>query len=302
MSHIDMPRVAVVLSTYNGSAYLREQLDSIYSQGHSRIQVFVRDDSSSDGTLAILDQYKRERGLEYVVGENVGPTRSFFLALQAVGNEFDYYALCDQDDVWHSNKVAVAVRALSEVDTDELALFCSELQLCDQSLTPIEKSMLKRSEIRPELLLFDNMCSGNTMVMTRGLREFVLAHDYDGAYYHDWWVAMIAVFFGRLFYCPEALVDYRRTGSNVSSNGKQGMALLLERLRTFLMSGHLANIRKQLESFYKAFADLLSLEQKRLFITALSNSRIKRAFAPFRYRQSIADELQLRFLMLLNLI
>ena len=98
-------KLAVLMSTYNGSKYLRQQLESILNQVcDCEIDIWVRDDGSSDDTLKILREYAAFGRLRWYTGENLKPARSFLdLVKHCPG--YDYYAFSDQDDVWYPNKL-----------------------------------------------------------------------------------------------------------------------------------------------------------------------------------------------------
>ena len=108
------------MSTYNGETYLREQLDSILAQDiqeapiNAYLKILVRDDGSSDGTVGILEDYKRKYPgvVDYYTGENMRTARSFWHLLRNAPDS-DYYAFSDQDDFWLSGKLSRAVKILN---------------------------------------------------------------------------------------------------------------------------------------------------------------------------------------------
>ena len=102
-----MEKVLILLSTYNGTKYIREQIDSIINQQGILPRLLVRDDGSSDNTIDILQEYKKEYSWlfeDVIIGKNVGSTASFCelmkLAFEVYGNQYEYYAFADQDDSW----------------------------------------------------------------------------------------------------------------------------------------------------------------------------------------------------------
>ncbi|MBR7166470.1 MAG: glycosyltransferase [Bacteroidaceae bacterium] len=111
--------VQVLMSTYNGMQYIREQLQSIYAQQGVDLSLLVRDDGSTDGTLQLLDEEQQAGRLSWYSGKNLGPAFSFWDLLHNAP-EAPYYAFCDQDDVWDADKLAVAVAAM-EGDGDKSA-------------------------------------------------------------------------------------------------------------------------------------------------------------------------------------
>jgi len=98
--------ISFALATYNGSKYLKEQLDSFYNQTYKNFEVIVVDDVSTDDTVKILEQYKRKYGLIYFVNStNLGVTKNFEKAISMCSGE--YIALADQDDIWLPKKLEI---------------------------------------------------------------------------------------------------------------------------------------------------------------------------------------------------
>lgn len=112
--HVDL--VAILLCTFNGEKFLSEQLDSLQSQTYQNWVVIASDDGSTDNTLKILQQYKAKWPSGKLSIRN-GPQKGFcqnFLSLACNPDIFaDYYAFCDQDDVWLPEKLDVALRNIA---------------------------------------------------------------------------------------------------------------------------------------------------------------------------------------------
>lgn len=100
--------VQVVMSTYNGEKYLKEQIDSILSQEGVDVRLYIRDDGSSDRTTDILASYQEHKNVKIEKGNNLGFAKSFLTALDEC-DEADYYAFSDQDDVWEKDKLSTAM-------------------------------------------------------------------------------------------------------------------------------------------------------------------------------------------------
>ena len=121
-----MYKVAVLLATYNGEKYLKEQIESVLNQKDVEIELLVRDDCSDDETRNILKSYQ-DKGLLKFYGEKRMNVPYTFFDLIDNAPEADYYAFCDQDDVWDNDKLITAINALSEFKNDEMNLYCSGL-------------------------------------------------------------------------------------------------------------------------------------------------------------------------------
>lgn len=297
-----IPSIAVVVSTYNGARYIAEQLDSVLAQDYPNVHIVVRDDGSSDGTLSILRSYAARGDIELVEGENVGVVSSFLGLVSHVAEAYDYVALCDQDDVWHPDKLSRAVSLLAQRDQTLPQLYCSEHTLCDASMRPVGKSHLNRIGVSFRTQLYENIVFGNTCVFNRRLAERVAEVGIDGVYSHDWWISLVACALGELTFDNFSSLDYRRTGANVSPSGMGGFAFLLRRIKIFFVNEGLASTTTQLRRLYELYADEMD-PQKRAFIELfLQGGRLRKVFVPARLRQKISDEIALRLLFLFGLL
>src|SRR5437868_4338449 len=160
-------RIQVLLSTHEGERYLRPLLDSVLGQDHANLDILVRDDGSSDGTRATLDDYAAGGRVSVVLGENIGVVRSFFELLRIASPEADYVALCDQDDVWLPDKMSRALGFLAGAASGTPLLYASRLQVVDERLSPIEMSPKPRRPLVLGNALVENLLPGCTMVLNR---------------------------------------------------------------------------------------------------------------------------------------
>ena len=111
-----MYRVAVLMSTYNGERYLKEQIDSILDQEGVDTALYIRDDESADQTVQIIEEYRKKYPgkIHLLKGRNKGPGRSFMELVYKVPDDYDYYAYSDQDDIWLTDKLEEGIRFLNE--------------------------------------------------------------------------------------------------------------------------------------------------------------------------------------------
>lgn len=208
-----MRRVLVMMSTWNGGRFLKAQLDSILSQSFDGdIHLLVRDDGSSDDTLAILDAYRGE-SVTVVQGHNLGAKASF-MELMRLARSFDanYYALADQDDVWRPEKLSRAVDRICQVSRP--AIYCSAVELVDEDLHHLSTYM-HPGDRSFEAGLLSNAVTGCTAVFNRQLLEKIrFPEDVSGILMHDWWLCTIASAFGVVCYDDQSHIKYRQHGSN----------------------------------------------------------------------------------------
>lgn len=210
--HGDKPSVSVVMCTYNGEKYLREQLDSILAQTYPICEIILQDDGSTDLTLDIADDYAERFHIVRVVRntKNLGFNNNFRdAAMKAVG---DYVAFSDQDDVWYPEKIERLVDAIGECD---ISIGCHDRGYA------ADKTFLVRVQYRPEALPFVGI-AGHTMLLRR---DFVQnENNWIDYIYYDWGLAINAQLGRGIVRVDEAL-NFHRTHNDsafaqeVSSHG-----------------------------------------------------------------------------------
>ena len=138
-------KVAILLCTYNGSEYLKKQIDSIIAQTVNDWMIFASDDGSTDETLNILGEYQVTLGREkfcIVKGPGKGFAWNFISLLENSGDELDYYAFCDQDDEWMPEKLATGISTLDGFSCELPSVYCSKNKIVyennqDNGLSPL---------------------------------------------------------------------------------------------------------------------------------------------------------------------
>ncbi|MEQ1667693.1 MAG: glycosyltransferase, partial [Sulfuriferula sp.] len=189
MLDVDKSRkVTILLSTYNGSKFLQQQLDTLYQQTYSNISILVRDDGSSDTTRSILEGAQLKGRVDVLAQHNnLGPALSFFeLLRQAALTETGYVAFCDQDDFWQPEKIAQAVAALSGVAANRPAMYCSRVELVDEHLNHIGFGDVPR-KLGFGNALVENVATGCTIVLNRQAIDLLCESLPSNPQMHDWW-------------------------------------------------------------------------------------------------------------------
>ncbi|RLJ63666.1 glycosyltransferase family 2 protein [Sulfurisoma sediminicola] len=212
-----MPRVGVVLGTCNGARFLGEQLDSVARQSGADWRLLASDDGSVDATLEILNSFAAAwpGRVEVRAGPRLGFARNFLSMLENPGFDASFWAFCDQDDVWHDDKLSHAVGWLATVAGDRPALYCSRTALVDENGTRLGASPDWRRPPDFRNALVQNIASGNTMVFNEAARRLVAGAGAVGVPFHDWWAyLLVAGCGGEVRFDPVPRVSYRLHGEN----------------------------------------------------------------------------------------
>ena len=219
------PPVQVVMATFNGEPFIGEQLESLRRQTFREWVLWVRDDGSTDGTVAVVRRFgeldSRIRLIEDRSGTQ-GPAGNFgALLAHAYSMEARYVFLADQDDIWVDDKMARQLDQMRAHDEGRPAtprVMYSDLEVVDRDMGRIHRSFMRYEMLRHEaeplpVLLAQNFVTGCTMLVNRALLEVALPIP-PRVMMHDWWLALCAAATGRLHHLPEKTVRYRQHGRN----------------------------------------------------------------------------------------
>jgi glycosyltransferase involved in cell wall biosynthesis len=248
-------KILVLLSTWNGGRYVREQLASILAQQvNGTLEVLVRDDGSSDGTINIVEGMNDGR-IRVIRGKNLGAKGSFMaLVGEAARSDADYIALADQDDVWLPGKLQRAVSMLA--DAQGPLLYCSALNLVDDQLQPLDVYRVLDS-VSFESSFLVNCVTGCTCVFNRDLLNLVSVQpDIGQVLMHDWWLYLVVASFGQVVYDQEPLILYRQHSSN-QVGMRTGLAALIHRTRQFLKRPSVPSRLTQAREFQRVYGHRL---------------------------------------------
>lgn len=211
----DATLVAVLLCTFNGSKFLTEQLDSLEVQKHQNWIVFASDDGSTDNTLEILQQYQARWPSGKLIIRS-GPQKGFcqnFLSLACDSKiRADYFAFCDQDDVWLPERLSVALKAITaNQNIDVPFLYCGRTHYVSEKLKPSGQSPLFTFPPSFRNALVQSIAGGNTMVFNLTAKLLIERAGLMDVPSHDWWVyQLITGVGGDVLYDPVPCLLYRQ--------------------------------------------------------------------------------------------
>lgn len=213
-----MNKIAIMMSVYNGEKYLEKQLNSIYEQTvlrYSEIFLFVRDDGSSDNTIKILKKWSNKLNIIIDEGTNIGAKNSFYELLYHVG-EYDFYAFCDQDDIWEIDKLEQAIKKISGADP---RLYFSNVLYIDEYDNSLNNTLLSTEfKLSLERIFMCNPANGCTMVWNKSMHRILITRKYTCFTMHDEYCLTIAYLSGTVIYDEHLMMKYRLHINNVTQS------------------------------------------------------------------------------------
>lgn len=254
--------ITILMATYQGEKYIREQLDSILAQTERNWRLVIWDDGSQDGTVQIAEEYAARYPEKITVrqnAENLGSTKNFLSMLMTY--ESEYFMFADQDDIWHEDKLAQTKYRMRQMEKrygkETPALVCTDAAVVDREANPLQPSFTRvqhfdmRCRSLPHLLM-ENLCIGCTMMLNQALADKIKVLP-EHARFHDWWVALVAAAFGHISYLPLATLDYRQHGKNVVGTQSFGDYVKNRLLDGKAMKEALKATFAQAEEFYEIY-------------------------------------------------
>lgn len=246
--------IHIVLATYNGARYIREQLDSVLANGREDLTVEVCDDGSTDGTLDIVREYEKKYDFIHLYenGKNLGFAKNFLAGVKR--SRSPYVMLCDQDDIWDSDKISRTLEAMKKLEEKRgnsgespLLVFTDarnyDSETGEELGTFHQSSHLATAKTDPAHLFMENKCIGCTVMVNAAVRSYLETVP-DEVRVHDWWLALICSHFGEISYLAETTLQYRQHRGNMIG-GSSFSAYIKNRV---------ANLKKQREVLVQTFA------------------------------------------------
>lgn len=233
-------KIAILLATYNGEKYLKEQLDSLIRQSYNNWMLYIHDDGSNDKTLEIINSYiGKDSRIVLIDGEkkHLGPGQAFMSLLEAVDSEL--YMFCDQDDVWLPDKIEKTLNSYMIIGshTDIPVVVHTDVSVVDENLNVMAKSYWRDINMNPDRInTFNYICvccytNGNTMLFNKRAKELCFPI-IDNIIMHDKYVSSRVLKNGGIVLAiHEPLVLYRQHGLNVCGFTVGHQNAIISRLR-----------------------------------------------------------------------
>ena len=250
----------ILLATYNGERFLRQQLDSIVNQEYKLWELLIHDDGSDDDTIMILNEYqnKYSKKIRLLNDQKTfsSASKNFFHLIKHRSREANLYCLCDQDDIWHKSKLRLIIERYNSQKDEKPVLIHSDLSLIDNKGKLLEKSHNKLINYQKNLIskktsFYYNPVPGCAMSINSALADKIFYSKY--MVMHDWWILLNAIHENaNVLYINLPLVKYRQHSENVCGYKKNNIFILVLRL-LFKIPLYFTNVKKayqQAKQFY----------------------------------------------------
>ena len=274
------PKIAVIMSTYNGEKYLKVQIDSILAQKDVDVSLYIFDDCSKDNTVSIAKEYEQKfNNVHIQVNEkNKNFTYNFLDALFSFkdNQEYDYYAFADQDDYWLEDKLITGIKQIEQ--KGKCTLYCSNLKVVDGNLNYSGINMFKTNfKIKRHDELCGNLVTGCTIIMDKEFKNLATKHYPENIYCHDYWLGILANYCKDANFirdnCPDHIL-YRQHGNNQVGANKNSFfkKVYILVFKKFDKTKSVANL---MSNFNNLYADQIRDNDKKVFKILANTHKLK---------------------------
>lgn len=220
-------KVLILLSSYNGEKFIKQQINSILNQQDVKTYILVRDDGSNDNTVQIIKNIQKQhpKRIEIIEGKNIGYKKSFTSLCSRAPRKFDYYAFSDQDDFWQPQKISNAIKCLEYDNSNSIKLYASTVNITDENLNFIYKKDISNFVNSLGSSLSRIRLAGCTYVFNVGalnlIRNFNYSHVPDKIMpSHDGLLMVLCqAVNGYVFIDQNSYILHRRRAESVTSGG-----------------------------------------------------------------------------------
>lgn len=244
-------KIAILLATFHPNGYIKEQIESLKAQQEVELKIYWGDDGSTSEEIEFVKECLGELEYEFFSFPNVGASQNFIQLMHKAPNH-NYYAFCDQDDLWAPEKLKLSVKSLQPL---------SGPGLVHSSLVVVQgdKKWIKElgcTDHSMRRLLSENCFQGCTLVFNSGARSLFLSHRTEKILWHDWWFGWVISCLGTVVEITEPLIFYR-----LHSKNSIGYPRFRTKIVRFL-NRESGLVLRQAELFLIEYEDLLAKTSK----------------------------------------
>lgn len=230
---------SIVMATYNGEKYIREQIDSILVNMKEDDELIISDDGSKDKTVIIINEYiKKDKRIKLLEGPHMGVKKNFENAIKNTNGK--YIFLSDQDDIWEKNKIDIIIE---NFEKNNVSVIIHDAQVIDENMNVIIPSFFQYRKSKNGIIrnIYKNSYIGCCMAFKKEIKQFILPMP-NNIEMHDQWIGILGELKGKgSLFLSEKLISYRRHNDNVSKMKHYGVKKMLKNRILFI-----ANIIKNI--------------------------------------------------------
>lgn len=265
--------VDILMATRNGGRFLRNQLLSLQQQTHRDWILRIRDDGSTDDTIAIIDEFARNDARIMRVtegeGQGLGAGANFLGLVQHAESDFGIF--CDQDDIWFERKLELLLAvAIAEFDPRlPCCVYCDGHGYSDEEgVITVPGIWRWHARGLEEFLFFNAGYQGCSLLFNRAMMDFVSGYKAASFYMHDDVVSLVGHVFGQVHFLPKRLMLYRQHDANVTGNLPDPAAgrSLQQRKDAFVLG---RSHYEEKRAFFEAYREQMPARARQLFAAYL---------------------------------
>ena len=300
----NQPKAVILLSSYNGEKYIRQQIESILTQTYSNFILYIRDDGSTDSTVSIIEELaKTDPRIKFIKDDRNLGYPSCFYYLTDTAPEADYYFFSDQDDVWLEDKIQSAIAVLENYDKATPVSYYSGYTICDSQMNKTGESPLIKRAPKLSDVLFQVCGLEFTMAINKAALRLLNNNKPSFCSGRGVWMCMLYASLGHIVIDNNRYALYRRHDLAVTASDMSFIGKFIWRIKRFF-GGGFNDYREILQDFYNTVATKLSEKDYRMVRLFADKkyfpSVITKVFYPKRLRFKFIDELALRFTFLIG--
>lgn len=299
-------KILILMSTYNGEKYIKEQLDSIFFNTTLKPDLLIRDDGSRDTTTEIIEDYKKKNPQFKIYlkkDKNIGFAKSFMQLISLAEDQYDFFFFADQDDYWERGKLENATNILKS-NKEIPSLYFSKTEYVDSKLNHLGFSPNHpRHLIGFRNAIVQNIATGCTIALNKKSIQLLKSSMPESLIAHDWWCYLVISAFGEIFYDENSYIKYRQHQNNTIGFNTSIIKRNFKRFNRFFKKNRFP-ISKQLEMFSICFGSQLEKEKSEILKAITGKNRFYKIYRILiknsPTRSSKFDNLLLSITILLN--
>jgi glycosyltransferase involved in cell wall biosynthesis len=263
------PLVAILMGTMNGVRFLSEQLDSLQTQTHQNWVLIASDDGSTDDTINILKAYQAKWSEDKLIikkGPGIYYPENFLSLACDPAINAQYYAFCDQDDVWLPNKLESGITQIQKVEQDNsMVLYCSRTTYVNDKLEYIGESPLFVFPKTFRNAIVQSIAGGNTMIFNQATKNLLERVCVLSAPSHDWWVyCAVTAVGGEVIFDEAPKILYRQHQEALIGGENKSIPAKIERVIALLF-GRFKNWNSQNITALERLEPMMTKDNQKVF-------------------------------------